>query len=96
VPDTATRHKIAKEVEEKGLSVRQVETLTSPGGSPRRPTARRRSHPALEVWEERLRDRFGTQVRIVGGLARGRIEIHYFNEEDLERVLGLAGTATDL
>jgi len=96
LPDPVTRHKLAKEIESKGLSVRQAETLAAHNGPVRRATARRRSHPALETWEDRLRDRFGTQVRIVGGLAKGKIEIHYFNEEDLERVLGLAGAATDL
>jgi hypothetical protein len=35
-------------------------------------------------------------VRIVGGLAKGRIEIRYFNEEDLERILHLAGVQSGL
>jgi hypothetical protein len=29
-------------------------------------------------------------------VGRGRVELHYFNEEDLERILELAGVASDL
>jgi ParB family chromosome partitioning protein len=50
----------------------------------------------LEAWEGRLRDHFGTQVRIAGGLAKGRVEIHYFSGEDLERILELAGVGSAL
>ena len=97
VPSPETRRKIAKEIVERSLSVREAE-LRVQGERPRRPRAqaRKRSHPALEAWEERLRGRFATQVRIVGGLARGRVEIHYFSHEDLERVLELAGVGPTL
>ena len=61
-----------------------------------RPVARKRTHPALDAWEERMRGRFATQIRIVGGLARGRVEIHYFSHEDLERILELAGVGSKL
>ncbi len=97
VSDLATRRRLAREIVEKNLSVRQAE-LRAQGERPKgtRPVARKRSHPALEAWEERLRHRFGTQVRIVGGVARGRVEIHYFSEEDLERILELTGTEASL
>jgi hypothetical protein len=48
-------------------------------------------HPALSGWEDRLRQAYGTQVRIVGGTARGRVEISYYNEDDLERILVVSG-----
>jgi len=97
IPSADTRRKIAKEIVERSLSVRDAE-LRVQGERPRRPraTARKRTHPALDAWEDRLRNRFATQVRIVGGLARGRVEIHYFSNEDLERVLELAGVGPSL
>lgn len=92
LPEGTPRRKLAREIVQKGLSVRQAE-LKVQGEKPRanRPAARKRSHPALDAWEDRLRTRFGTQVRIVGGTGRGKLEIHYFSEEDLERILELTG-----
>jgi len=95
--DPAPRRALAKEICDKGLSVRDVEARTqAQRPRPGRATARKRSHPALEAWEGRLRERFGTQVRIVGGLARGRVEVHYFSEEDLGRILDLTGAGSEL
>jgi len=97
IEEPARRRALAKEICEKGLSVRDVEARTQVQRSRQgRATARKRSHPALEAWEGRLRERFGTQVRIVGGIARGRVEIHYFSEEDLGRVLDLTGAGSEL
>jgi ParB family chromosome partitioning protein len=97
LPGPDARRKLAREIQDKALSVRQAEALVQ-GDRPKpgRPTAKKRSHPALEAWEERLRSRFGTQTRIVGGLARGRVELYYFSAEDLERILDLTGTETGL
>lgn len=97
VPEGAPRKRLANEIVKRGLSVRQAE-VRAQGQRPKaaRPAARRRSHPALLAWEDRLRARFGTQVRIAGGVARGRVEIHYFSEEDLERILDLSGAGSGL
>jgi ParB family transcriptional regulator, chromosome partitioning protein len=83
---------LASEIVKKGLSVRQVEELAAARKQRRsRAHGRRRIHPSLAGWEEQLRHAFGTQVRIQGGTARGRIEISYFSEEDLERILEVVG-----
>jgi ParB family chromosome partitioning protein len=97
VPPGESRKWLAKDIVDQGLSVRQAEARVN-GAGPKaaKPTAKRRSHPALEAWEGRLRDHFGTQVRIAGGLAKGRVEIHYFSGEDLERILELAGVGSAL
>ena len=93
VDSAAEQESLAQEVLRRRLSVREVEELMStrrthkPGRSGRRP----RVHPAMAPWEDQLRHVFGTQVRIIGGTARGRIEISYFNENDLERILEVTG-----
>jgi ParB family chromosome partitioning protein len=89
--DEPARMRLAKEIVRDALSVRQAEIKAQGKKSPGPRRAKKRSHPALEAYEERLRNRFGTQVRVVGGVARGRVELHYFSEEDLERVISLAG-----
>jgi ParB family chromosome partitioning protein len=84
---------LAQEILKRGLSVRQVEEMTAARRQrrPRNPARRGRIHPLLASWEDELRHAFGTQVRIQGGTARGRIEISYFSEEDLERILEVVG-----
>ncbi len=75
-----------------GLSVRAAEALarTTPGA---RRKAGRRSRPAGDPKVQRLvdllRQRFQTRVRIQGDASRGRIELEYFGEEDLERITGI-------
>lgn len=96
LPDEGSRRRVAREIVENGLSVRQVEAKAAGRKKAGRPAGRRRLHPNLEAWEHRLRERFATQVNLVGGVGRGRIELHYFNEEDLERVLELLGVDTQL
>ncbi|HEX7879401.1 MAG TPA: ParB/RepB/Spo0J family partition protein [Candidatus Eisenbacteria bacterium] len=92
--ESATQQEaMASDIVRRGFSVRQVEEMTA-GHRQTRPrgTGRRgRVAPALADWEDRLRRVYGTQVRILGGTARGRVEISYFSESDLERVLEIAG-----
>ena len=70
------------------LSVRAAEELGRRAAStaPRQP----RSGPVRDVHvadlEERLRKVMQTKVRIIGRRARGRIELHYFGEGELERL----------
>ena len=52
--------------------------------------------PHLADLEDALRELLGTRVRIVTGKGpRGRIEIEYYNDEDLQRVLDIIGITLD-
>ncbi|MFI5314275.1 MAG: ParB/RepB/Spo0J family partition protein [Myxococcota bacterium] len=72
------------------LSVRAAEELgrRAASSAPRHP----RPGPVRDVHvadlEERLRKAMQTKVRIIGRRARGRIELHYFGEGELERLSG--------
>jgi len=46
----------------------------------------RKSADLIKI-EENLRSTLGTQVRIVPGKRKGRIEIEYYSQDDLERIL---------
>lgn len=70
----------------RGLSVRQAEALKRPKGGPRR-SARDGRYAALE---EDLARHVGTIVRVRGG-RKGRVELHFRSEEELERLLELLG-----
>lgn len=72
-----------------GLSVRQVEKLTQPS-EPRKKS--QKSAPPkdahLSSIEDELRRRLGTRVTFrTTGQNKGKIEIEYFNLDDLERIL---------
>lgn len=43
----------------------------------------------MEEKQSELRDRFGTNVLIKKNKNKGKIEIEFFSEEDLERILEL-------
>ncbi len=71
-----------------GLTVRETEALIRK--LKHRPTANKPAKSAqLEVMEHRLHQRLGTQVAIKPGRKRGKIEITYQGEDDLQRLLDL-------
>jgi ParB family transcriptional regulator, chromosome partitioning protein len=80
---------IARQIIEKGLSVRQTEELASaaerPAGKPGS-RAVARIDPNIRAAVLELERTLGTKVRIVGNGSRGRIEIKYFSPEDLNRL----------
>jgi ParB family chromosome partitioning protein len=51
-------------------------------------------HNAVSVLESRLRSKLSTHVAIHHGDKKGRIEIEYYGNEDLERILSLLGVTS--
>jgi ParB family chromosome partitioning protein len=82
------RIEFAKEIIAKGLSVREVEERIY---GTRRIKARRlkRVYPQLQLIEDKLKQYFGTSVKIVKGRKRGKILIEFYSDEDLNRILEL-------
>ena len=71
------------------LSVRDVERLvkqSTRGKNKQKTREKEKSLYLLEI-EEKLRDRYGTQVRIKMGKKGGSIEIEFYSQEELERLL---------
>ena len=50
-------------------------------------------HHAVGHLENRLRERLATHVTIQHGEKKGRIEIQYYGNDDLERILSLLGVS---
>ena len=48
---------------------------------------------AVSDLENRLRDRLATHVTIHHGEKKGRIEIQYYGNDDLDRILSLLGVS---
>ena len=51
--------------------------------------------PVLQHWQNRLRDRLATHVVLRHGDKKGSIEIEYYGNDDLRRVLDALGVKTD-
>ena len=77
------------------LSVREAEVLArewsrgsgAPAENVSRETKAAKEDPNLLAAESHLRGVLGTKVKIVKGKDRGRIEIEFYSEDDLERLL---------
>jgi len=87
VTDEVMRDKIAQRILSETLSVRQAEGLARK--TKRRRLVVKRKPPAIEEAESFLKQTLGTAVRIVPGLKKGRIEVEYYGDEDLNRLLDL-------
>jgi ParB family chromosome partitioning protein len=92
----------AEEILRKGLTVRGAETLVaqiaaSTGKERRAKPAKnnKRLAPAIQRLQNRLQHHFGTHVALQHGDKRGRIEIEYYGQDDLERILNLLGLESD-
>lgn len=84
------RVKLAEHIINDSLSVRESERKA--GRSRGRKLVPKRKLPALAEAESRLKQLLGTSVKIIPGLKRGRIEIEYYNDDDLDRLLDLFNT----
>jgi len=87
VADPALRDRVAHRIMTETLSVRQAEELTRK--EKRRKLKVRRKSPGLEDAESFLKQTLGTAVRIVPGLKKSRIEVEYYGDDDLNRLLDL-------
>ncbi len=102
LPGAEEQKLAADRVLRKSLNVRQTEELVaelqSRGGVPpaRKPSASALT-PDLHAadLQRRLQERFGTKVELRYRQGKGALQIHFYNDADLERVLDLVGVKTD-
>jgi len=71
-----------------GLSVRQTESLVKRLRTRSSPPPRR-SHPEWSGLIEEIQRVLGTKIRILGDRRRGKIEIHFFSPDELDRIIEL-------
>lgn len=101
--DAAVQLDAAKQIIEEDLSARDAEELV------RRLAARRPARQVVPVekpleednqffmneFEDRLKLLLGTQVRIKPGKMKSKIEIEYYSNEDLERIMEMLSTPAE-
>lgn len=89
--DPKVQMELVKETIEKGLSVRELEDRVQRLGGrkekPNQPKRKRENDLYYRGIEERLREYFGTSVTVHPGKKKGKIEIMFLSNQDLERIL---------
>lgn len=90
LPSEDLQRTVAEKAVAQGLSVRQVERLVQRMVEPRDSadqTETEKPDPNVQAAVEEMERALGTRVRIVAkGNNRGRIEIDYFSQDDLDRI----------
>ncbi|HHV45145.1 MAG TPA: ParB/RepB/Spo0J family partition protein [Firmicutes bacterium] len=96
IADPSLQDTMARYVVKRSLSVRQTEALVEKGSVPRgtsenvpRGTLEKRTNPQLALVQSELGDALGTKVVIKQQKNKGRIEIEYYSEEELQRIIDL-------
>lgn len=96
VEDQEEQYNLAQKIFDEKLSVRDVEKLVKNLNKPAKP--KKLDDKALQVIyqdiEEKLKQKLGTKVMVSSkGDGAGKIEIEFYNHEDLDRLLDMIGSA---
>ncbi len=86
VGDEALLVRLARDVAERKLTVRDTERLARAQASTKKKAAPSRS-PAVTHVEEKLQRSLGTKVRLAERKGKGRIEIYFHSLDELDRLL---------
>ncbi len=92
LPTEALQLALAKRVTEESLSVRQTEALAKRLSKPPKEAPKKDNYKAeiamyLADVEKNLSTRFGRKVKVTNGRKKGKIELEYYNADDLEALL---------
>jgi len=87
--DPQEQVRLCREIIKNGWSVRKVEQVVRARRAVRREEKPKDKDPILRDLEEELQRALGTAVRIVQGGKKGRIEIEFYSNRDLERLVAL-------
>jgi ParB family transcriptional regulator, chromosome partitioning protein len=95
LPSSAEQRLLAERVLKRSLTVRETEQLIEQLKGEAKVRSRTmmatvKSTHVLAI-EERLQQKFGTHVSVQHGKKKGRIEIEYYGNDDLARLLGILG-----
>jgi ParB family chromosome partitioning protein len=89
------QERVAERIRRENLTVRATERLIeamragSVSTKKKGRTTTTAQAPVFSDLEKRLQQFIGTRVRFVGNASSGKLEIHYFSPQDLERILQL-------
>lgn len=91
--ENKAQYEIAQKIIDNSLSVRETEKLVKKilNDAVEEKTSERRKplNPYYKDVRDRLQDHFGTKVNLNANKNKGKIEIEYYSEEDLQRILDI-------
>lgn len=89
IHDPILQRKLTERIIKEELSVRDIEKIVaSITGKKNRATSSSTPITFNDI-ERRLNDRFASPIKIKSGKKKGRIEIEFYNEDDLDRIIAL-------
>jgi ParB family chromosome partitioning protein len=90
VSDAELQHRLAVKISSEGLSARKAEELVKHAlKKSEKPIPSKEKSLFLEQIGEDLQRLFGTVVKIKGDEIKGKLEIEYYSQDDLERLLDI-------
>lgn len=87
IEDKKERLKLAKKISENNMSVRETEETVKIKTREKKKNKRGEINPVFIEITEKLQKSLGTRVKVKGTERRGRIEIEFYSEDELERIL---------
>ena len=90
ITDSKLQCELAQNVIDVKLSVRELEFLIrklKTKSEPSKSKAKKETNPYYKEVIEKLENYFGTKVNVTNKNNKGKIEIEYYSEEDLQRIL---------
>ena len=87
--DPEEQVRLCREIIKNGWSVRKVEQIVRARREPKKDVKPKDKDPIIRELEENLQRALGTAVRIIKGGRKGRIEIEFYSDRDLERLISL-------
>ena len=90
ITDSKLQCELAQNVVDDKLSVRELEFLIrklKTKSEPSKSKAKKETNPYYKEVIEKLENYFGTKVNVTNKNNKGKIEIEYYSEEDLQRIL---------
>ena len=81
--------KLAQQIVSEQLSVRQIEQMLSGQKKDRGTKSKKEEPPRFRSLEEQFRKRLGTKVQVKAGTRGGQVIIHYFSDDELDRITSM-------
>lgn len=91
IEDVNHQRKLVQDIISKGLSVRELESLIKSNRPKliKRKIGQGQREPLVAILEEQLQHALATKVRISKRKKRGHINIEFYSQEDLERIVNV-------
>jgi len=93
ITDKEVQIKLAQRIVDEELSVREIEAIAKKICEGKEVEAPQKSKEEKDMFivdvEDKLMNVFGTKVNISRGKRKGKIEIEYYNDEDLNNIISM-------